>query len=1177
MPIKPLLFEFDNLGTEGINIPYPDKWNQIDNVDVLSNIKFAENRDKEIKIDVKSIPSPYARMILFRNAFEDEFFPKMEKLKILEDILDAMEFIFLYQITSYEDKLKFIRINLAEFATESSLNTTHKKYLKTLYDLSEYYEIEQNKDTYQYNSINVFYLKEGSDNYDNVIAGTSPFTGFFTPEVINKDIKGFFEYEKDVTGRKTRKLKPFESRNKKFLKYLNRFYKELPYSAAPFKKELEKLYKNLTAFSIDDIEDVDTATDIKENESGEMKKIEIVPNLSFEVFNGAVKLKSYYKMKPSIIPISDEAGAVLIEDMPLVLTTNNVSYKYFEDIDFPNNWDLELKNCIVSDTERKVLPCTIKKYPWLSPEIDFLEDKLVKLPYPQDSGNMYDGRSDDNNFQYLIPLTEKFFKYFKPEEIEEYFSYRIVSCSDKNIDSDVIEVMLRIPIEGDGTKNCFITVKKIYSGDTIVYNMSFKQDSKTRKITSIGVYSALWPTIMNHQTERQIDRYYIIQYEHLNDIDKMWKDSRFFNYRKINGNQILKEIKNTSNFRDHILKENRNMNTRIYSVYYPPELILMTTEEGSKGFFLPKYDNHYVDIDKSTNHMHVGIDFGTSNTVIAYKTDEKISLMPIVDTNFKKFYGNRLEEEPEKEFDKVINMFFVPMRHGNQDDGKPFSTEVCYLASKEKLTTTVLHSNITFKREIPSDVINQIKTNLKWANNDYRSRGRNEELIELFFKQLRTIIEKQAVEKGIPVKNIHYRYSYPLAFNEDQKSNLERIFNEFKKFADPLDESLCCAKYFARNEGSGFDITNVTPAITIDIGGGTADIVGYVNRISMFKSSILLGGQDIFNDIIKDNTINNPFVASLKKHLLDNRDDSIRFVYAKEIFDKYNDSHSLFSYIVSKDEFNKVKLDLHNTEFYKYFRLTILYFYSAILYYVALNIKKYFQEANKSIDEVTEIRIGIAGNGSKLLEWICRGKRWEEFAKTNSVYKNLFSSMFVETLGINDANKNKFTLTIIQSKSPKQEVVKGLIIDHKDVELFGGGKINLLAGENLIDESNEINVFDDYDKINRSNYPKLTYKDFETSQISIFNKTFLKLIESNSKELLKDFDKIYLENFCNIIGKIDKNTLMSEVNLLISDFFHNKPGEITEFKNSYFITEIKACIELIKKRLKDDDLLGNKV
>jgi hypothetical protein len=74
-----------------------------------------------------------------------------------------------------------------------------------------------------------------------------------------------------------------------------------------------------------------------------------------------------------------------------------------------------------------------------------------------------------------------------------------------------------------------------------------------------------------------------------------------------------------------------------------------------------------------------------------------------------------------------------------------------------------------------------------------------------------------------------------------------------------------------------------------------------------------------------------------------------------------------------------------------------------------------------------------------------------------------------------------------------------------------------------------------------------------------------------------DFNKIYISRFISILNTINKDKLAAEVNLIISSYFAAKDEHIQNYNNSYFITEIKACLELIKKKLEEDEYLGNKI
>jgi hypothetical protein len=1183
MSIENLLFEFDRVGTEGINLPLNNKWNKINNINALSNIKFTDDRTRSIKIDVKSIPSPFARMLLFKNAFEDQFFPKELKLDILEDILDLMEFIFLYKNTVYEKNFRVAKVKLSDYES-GHLNSVNRDYIKTLNDLAEVYYKDKDSKPEKYNQIDIIYLKNGNENYDNILGGTSPYTAFFTPEEIKidgEDIPGYFQKYKDPSGAVKRYHKKIDERNPLFLEFLKNFYIKLPYSSYYFKQTLQEIFKDI---SVNESKQISLSSEVGDSEEMINRNIEIIPGLLYSFYSGKSELSSFYKLRPTIHPKDSNKAD---EDLPLVLVANRQEHEYYDEIKFPNDWDDILLKARTEDTARENLPGTVKRYRWIYPSDDFFEDKLIKLPQSQSGEKMYTGSSvaGDKNFQYMIPLRQRYFKYFKPEDVDKYLTFNIISHSDHDIKTDVVEVRLKIPIEGNTRDGDYIMIKKIYSGDLINYD-SYTEDSKTKAVIKYGTYAAVWPTLLNdiyNRDVRQIEKYFLIQYEIANPLESKWKNTSFFNYKWVDNYFRMVEIKNNRDNSEDVIESYRDRLSKIYALRYPPEIIQMERIDGSKGMFLPRFNEIQRDIANSTKVWNVGIDFGTSNTVIAVKelNDEtnEINLMPIYDRNFCQFYGNNPEskwELGEKSFNKVINMYFIPAKLGKENpsspfglEGKPFSTEVCYLSSLAYLDQPVLHSNITFKREITIDNFNAIKSNLKWSEND----DRNKKLIELFFKELKLIIEKQATENGVSKDKIRYRYSYPLSFDPDQKQSLDNIFRQFKNIDPPIDESQCSAKFFTHLDDKGFAITNPTPAVTIDIGGGTADIVGYVSKEVMFKNSILLGGQDLFNDLISDGTINNPFVSALKSYTLEvsKNNSQCAYVYTPDIFVKYKDSHSLFSYIVSKDEFSYILGEIHNKDFYRYFRLTILYFYSGIVYFIGKNILKYFNSKNLDVKSINKIRVGIGGNGSKLLEWLCRNQKWDAYIKSNTpVFKNFFKSIFEGALGLNDDTVTNLDFTLIQSMKPKEEVVRGLLIEDSDAERLESTEFNnLICGENLMINGIKINVQDGIEKINRNNYASVRFEDFNSSEINVFNKIFKNNFSTYSKALNEDFKIDYIENFLSIfVGELSESNILSEVNLIIQKYYITKKERIKEYNNSYFITELKACIEIIKKSLK---------
>jgi hypothetical protein len=194
MPKSPLLFDFE--GSEGIQIE-PHIWQNItNNAEMLKNISYKDpTTRKDIVPAVKSIPSPFARMLLFRNAFYDEKFPARLKEEIAEDILDVMEFMFLIKNTKFADNVGYTSIRLNDDKNISI--PKHKSYIRTLNDLAvKYANPDAAGENLDYRTIGIIWLRESAAKY-RVIAGTSPYTVFFTPETKIDYINDYFEWIDD--------------------------------------------------------------------------------------------------------------------------------------------------------------------------------------------------------------------------------------------------------------------------------------------------------------------------------------------------------------------------------------------------------------------------------------------------------------------------------------------------------------------------------------------------------------------------------------------------------------------------------------------------------------------------------------------------------------------------------------------------------------------------------------------------------------------------------------------------------------------------------------------------------------------------------------------------------------------------------------------------------------------
>ena len=75
----------------------------------------------------------------------------------------------------------------------------------------------------------------------------------------------------------------------------------------------------------------------------------------------------------------------------------------------------------------------------------------------------------------------------------------------------------------------------------------------------------------------------------------------------------------------------------------------------------------------------------------------------------------------------------------------------------------------------------------------------------------------------------------------------------------------------------------------------------------------------------------------------------------------------------------------------------------------------------------------------------------------------------------------------------------------------------------------------------------------------------------------KDIQPAYLNNFIKILKDIDVSDISASTNQIIQSYFAMKDEAISEYNNSYFISEVKGVIELIKGKLTEKEFLGDKI
>jgi len=390
-----------------LNVTDPGQW--VDFSDDFSTFRGNIEIPETAEINVTSIPSPWARMILFRDAVRDK--NHQLHMEAMSSILDVIEIIY------YKKRMRFSletrQINLQA----DNAPTRFHEILNKLYPGRE-----SGKE-----DIALTLVLAKQDNETFVLAGSSPHTLFFTP--LDLKIK--------------RKFK--------------RYFKGNPFPLAKRPPEFQRWFSNVFIPRLRDLKAFPTLLNALEAKDGigAGRNTNPLDNKPFEpstLFGSHDAYHLLFDQTTSLVPDSPfllETSAGGAGQPPVVIDTsqNLIGREIYEGYTFEKNWTPEE----LRGEKNHYLPGEDVRYPWILPEYDFLQPCIIRYRYKLNDELLIMGENS-NEFKYLPPLTEKYFEFFTPEEADKYLS--IIADGPQSV-----KVKLCIPVKGS-----MIEVEKSYRG-----------------------------------------------------------------------------------------------------------------------------------------------------------------------------------------------------------------------------------------------------------------------------------------------------------------------------------------------------------------------------------------------------------------------------------------------------------------------------------------------------------------------------------------------------------------------------------------------------------------------------------------------------------------------------------------------------------------------------------------
>ena len=1082
------------------------------NNSLIDSIKTDSGDGKKLPT---SIPSPFARIDLVRTAFakvggdgnlegleRNGLATATDNHKLISDALDIGQILFNYNKHDKDlklvawDKTKSLEVLLNGNAEQRHLGKTLKLFL------------DQDSKQYNFDQFDKIYILKYKHM---IIGGTSPRTLFFAaPNAEETQIS----FGQDIMLDQI--LLPLYRRDKEYIKYLyalsktvNNFNRDFPEFNSYLIKTIEKLNNYDPPFhnslmNLDCQKHLNSLDDVVFN-NNVGQPLEFIKD---------VFIKQYVKDPTTIEEQSDftiKTNKVVKGSKPLVLPLEPLSLRYIYTED---QWDANTK--VPAEDNRslnkRTLPNQGDTYPYLTMN-DFLTDSIVKLPYEVDSSKFFTVGSKN----FLLPIKDDFFNYFRVEDI---VNNNLIETSE--LAGGSVQVKLSIPI-----KVGFITYKKIYYPKTTgATNIT---DPKKGTIIEKPFALSVYPFVKS--SERKIS--YTIGIADVSPQSNEVLDINLYN------SENTKAI-------EHKIKSNRaNGPVKTQQTIIEDQFDTVIVKVGRvKNIIIPKW----IEFNgNSGDNYEFAIDFGTTNSHIEYKIEGQGSekAYDITKGDQQMIFLMATPGKDQLRLRKIIDIIdgethltqeVLSKQFGvNELRSAPFRTSLVQNVNVNftQPTNIFTHTNIGFDYE-KNTIRPYLKTytDLKWAsdNND------NVKRIEHYIEEMLTLCKNKVLMNNGNLSNTKITWFYPVSMTTHRLSVFRTIWEEkFNKvFGLDIDnlldypESIAPFYYYKANEGIK---AHAKPSISIDIGGGTSDIMIFADGKPQLITSFKFAGNSIFGDGFNGNIKSNGFVQKyyeqFKELLLQNK-----LLEEIEILDKiYSENASsvdLINFLFSLNNNKNIKdkqLILDFSGMLKNdsdFKIIFLLFYSSIVYHIAEMMKIKGMEAPRNIL--------FSGTGSKTLQIIDSDRKLGSLTK-------LFEAIFNEVYESNDSNIN-----LEANDNPKEITCKGGFYIDKN--------LNINSHKELI----EFNI----GNINDKKIQKNAQKDDSVMTYNNINKEFINGVIEN------------VDSFYNLFFKLSKSLdFIDEFGIsttALKVFDNNKSNDLEDF--------IMAGLDAAKKDSNDDEALS---
>lgn len=912
------------------------------------------------KNEITSIPSPFARIDLVKNAFREVCKPDKSTHKpdldgqtifhkMVSDTLDVAEIFF--NLNKYKGKIEILKWDKGQMLSELEQDSiAGHAYLA---DALKKYLVSDGR-TYNFDRLQSIYLLNYVDGPEelNIIGATSPATLFFCNA---NDLS----YVNDIYFGDDRpfdaEYQPLYKRDFEFIKYLFALRQNIPDFAGTFPEvedylvQTYKLIKdpekknelnNLTPTSVDDFDELS----VKNHQQNDL--VEVLGFTLYQKSNRPVGTASDFiiatnkniDQKPLALPV--EAGNRYSELKYTTAKWGNTNKAPFFDSE--------------ADLSRRVLPFDGAQSPYLTIS-DFLEDSIVCVPHTLNIAHYYAGgiNVDEPELAYLLPIKPLFFKFFTIEELKGSMRDGRPMFEMGTRSGGAVSVTLRIPIKGNGTTS-YIEYSRLYYSNNSADTSINKGNVVEMKFTGF-----IMPQIHFNNPEEAIYNISCIQ-------SSAGKTDFIFYLEDEKVNPNSKTCRNQQQGYQLLTKaDNYLLKGKLF------DYIQVCNHHGYKGLLIPEFKPQL-----SVEAFEFAIDLGTSNTHIEYRKDSEKArpfafsvqdrqlcemFLPSVDET-----GTRVDLIEETE---IIEKDYIPASVGEGDYYFPTRTVLSCAKTidwNETIDPFTL-VNLPFTYDKRADLIyNNQKYNIKWGNGD---EGR---LMQAYVRSLMLIIRNKVLLNNGDLARTKITWFYPISMAPRRLRVLRETWDEaYREYfgegaTSNMTESEAPIQYFFSR------YSTATTLVNVDIGGGTTDIAFAKDRRINYVTSFRFASNSLFENPFSEINENNAIVDSHKGKILKLLQDK-NLGELVRVFNSANNQKpsNMASFLFGlKDntlpqqaglnpkvlDFNKILQDDED------FKIVFILFYTSIIYHIA-QITKHF-----NLD--TPRHISFSGNGSKVISII---------------------------------------------------------------------------------------------------------------------------------------------------------------------------------------------------------------